>query len=509
MLQSVFHPAIIIMSRLRFAAKLGLIGVLFLAPLAGMTYFLDQQIRKDIKFALVERLGVRQLIPARQLLQIMENHRRISQLMAAGDQETRKRLPAITAKADAAFNRLGDISGSGDAPIKLVEEFVRLSNSWKEIKDNVYSYTAEESFEKHNRLINDITMFLQTTADMSNLSFDPEINSYYMVNAVAVHIPNVLNYLEQFRGVGFFVLTGHAMTVAERVELNVLQKRFAREFEILKSALDTAMGANDALSIALHAKRMEAEKAAGYFLGAQTVGLLNGDLTLDPAELFVRGSASILTLYDLFDLSARQLDGLLAARVERSEASLDTILAGTGLVLLLVIYLFAGLLFSVLRSLGAIGAGAERLAQGDPSKRVDSHSADELHDVGGAVNHVAETLQKFTKAQLDMARAHHQDGSISATIDETQFSGVYRDIAHNLNEMVQAHIDVQTQFADLMVEYADSKFDSRMATLPGEQQMISDAAEKVRAGLAAAAEACVNCTRKAALVCQPPVEHRQ
>ncbi len=204
MLHAIFRPAMAIMSRLRFALKLGLIGVLFLVPLAGMTYFLKGQITKDIKFALVERLGVRQLIPPRQLLQIMQNHRRISQLMAAGDQEMRKRLPAITAKADAAFNRLGDISGGGDAPIKMVEEFVRLKNFWKEIKDNLYAYTAEESLGKHNRLINDITMFLQTTADKSNLSFDPEMDSYYMVEAVSVHIPNVLNYLEQFRGVWIF-----------------------------------------------------------------------------------------------------------------------------------------------------------------------------------------------------------------------------------------------------------------------------------------------------------------
>ncbi len=206
MLQPIFYPATAIMSRLRFAVKLGLIGALFLVPLAGMTYFLDEQITKDIKFALVERLGVRQLIPPRQLLQIMQLHRRLSQLMAAGDEEARKRLPAITAKADAAFNRLGDISGSGDAPIKMVEEFVHLSNLWKEIKDNVYSYTAEESLGKHNRLINDITIFLQTTADKSNLSLDPEMDSYYLVEAVSVHIPNVLNYIEQFRGLGFFVL---------------------------------------------------------------------------------------------------------------------------------------------------------------------------------------------------------------------------------------------------------------------------------------------------------------
>jgi len=149
MLHAIFRPAVAIMSRLRFALKLGLIGVLFLMPLAEMTYFLDGQITKDIKFALVERLGVRQLIPARQLLQIMQHHRRTSQLMVAGDEEARQRLPAITAEVDATFNRLDGASASGDAPIKMIEEFVRLSDLWRDIKSNVYSYTAEESLSKH------------------------------------------------------------------------------------------------------------------------------------------------------------------------------------------------------------------------------------------------------------------------------------------------------------------------------------------------------------------------
>jgi methyl-accepting chemotaxis protein len=71
--------------------------------------------------------------------------------------------------------------------------------------------------------------------------------------------------------------------------------------------------------------------------------------------------------------------------------------------------------------------------------------------------------------------------------------------------MAKAHIEVQTQFVNLMVEYADGKFDSRMVKLPGEQQKISDAAEMVRAGLEAAAEASRQDAHvTAALVCEHP-----
>ena len=71
----------------------------------------------------------------------------------------------------------------------------------------------------------------------------------------------------------------------------------------------------------------------------------------------------------------------------------------------------------------------------------------------------------------------------------SEFPGAYGDMARNLNAMVKGHIDVQTRFTELMGEYAGGKFDNRMPPLPGERKAISDAAEKVRAGLEASAKA--------------------
>src|SRR5271157_892735 len=51
-------------------------------------------------------------------------------------------------------------------------------------------------------LMNGITTFLKVTADKSNLSLDPEMDSYYMVEPVSLHLPNALNYLGQSRGAG-------------------------------------------------------------------------------------------------------------------------------------------------------------------------------------------------------------------------------------------------------------------------------------------------------------------
>ena len=63
MLHIIFRPAMAIMSRLRFARKLGLIGVLFLAPIAVLISFLNDKIAADVTFTEAERAGVEQPWP--------------------------------------------------------------------------------------------------------------------------------------------------------------------------------------------------------------------------------------------------------------------------------------------------------------------------------------------------------------------------------------------------------------------------------------------------------------
>ena len=320
------------------------------------------------------------------------------------------------------------------------------------------------------------------------------------MDAVAFRMPDVIESAGRLRGRGSAFLKQQAMTPDEKTELVVLRRFYGRDFQTLRGDLSKALSANGALASALDTKVKEAHSAGEHFLKNEAAALVNGDLSLAPTEFFSRATAVKDTLFALFDASAEQLDGLLAARIHKLQTNLTMILGGAGIVIALVLYLFIGMLLSVLHSLRSIQAGAQRLARGDVSQLVDSHSRDELREVGGAVNTVIHTLDKFIKAQLEMARAHNQEGRISQEMRPGDFPGAYGEMARNLNEMVKAHIGVQTEFVDVMSHYASGDFKSRMPELPGERLKISEAAEKVRSELEAAADSArYNALVKAAL----------
>ncbi len=500
MLHAIFGPAMEIMSRLRFALKLGLIGALFMVPLVALVLLLYGNITTDIAFVQTERLGVQQIIPARFLVQSIQEHRGMSQIVLGGDAEAKEKLAVIASKIDRRLKTLSEISEKAGAVLGTSEAFSKLEKQWLELKANNIQYSAQESFERHNKLVDSILDYITFISDKSNLTLDPDMDSYYVMDATVFRIPVVIDYVGRLRALGSGMLKRQAITPDQKIELFVLHRLYTKDFDALQSDFAKASGANDKLAAALEAKGNEVRSASEHFLQKEVAALMNGDLTLAPAEYFNRATAAIDTLYGLFDASTEQLDGLLSARIHRQQTNLTMIFGGVALVLVLVLYLFAGMLLSVMRSLRSIEAGAERLARGDVSKLVDSHSRDELRKVGGAVNSVVHTLDKFIKAQLEMALAHNQEGRTSHEMRPSEFAGAYGEMARNVNEMVKGHIGVQTRFVDLMVEYANGAFESRMETLPGERKKISDTAEKVRAELESAAQAArYNARVKAAL----------
>jgi methyl-accepting chemotaxis protein len=171
-----------------------------------------------------------------------------------------------------------------------------------------------------------------------------------------------------------------------------------------------------------------------------------------------------------------------------------------GLVLLFSALLVILFVRSISKALTAMTSAMDKLAQGDlkveiPTKR----RTDELGAMARSMGVMVSTLDRFVKAQTEMACAHNQDGRISHTMRAHDYPGAYGDMARNVNEMVKSHIDVQMQFLDYMVEYIHAKFEHRMRPLPGERRRISDTAEEIRLELEAANAAQFNAQVKAAL----------
>ncbi len=106
-----------IMGRLRFALKMGLIGVLFLVPITALVIFLYQKLAADISSTETERLGVQQVVPSRALVQLLGEHRGASMLALRGDIEAKVKLKGAASGIDEKLKALSALNLNHCAPL--------------------------------------------------------------------------------------------------------------------------------------------------------------------------------------------------------------------------------------------------------------------------------------------------------------------------------------------------------------------------------------------------------
>ncbi len=194
-------------------------------------------------------------------------------------------------------------------------------------------------------------------------------------------------------------------------------------------------------------------------------------------------------LKEIREISEQERKAALASMRDISSSSWRLGLIASTLALCLGALLARLIGRSILSGLALANAAIKAVAKGDFSKDIDQSRKDEIGELLGHTAEMRQVLNAFLAAQSELARQHNEHGRISATMDDAQFPGAYREMGRKLNQMVSAHIEVQTQFMDCMVQYANGRFETRMPALPGQRKAISDTAERLHGVLLQAQEA--------------------
>ncbi len=127
---------------------------------------------------------------------------------------------------------------------------------------------------------------------------------------------------------------------------------------------------------------------------------------------------------------------------------------------------------------------AELIADGDLSTKINSDHDDFVGLLLHSMERIQDSLNHFVIAQRELAKKHSQ-GFISERIDSSQLSGVYSDIANEINQLVKSHIDVKMQVVEVVSQYARGDFSKDFERLPAEKAKITTAIDAVKTALLA------------------------
>ncbi|MEW6646678.1 MAG: methyl-accepting chemotaxis protein [Pseudomonadota bacterium] len=382
----VFKPGIGLLNRLRYPHKFLLIGIIFLAPLVVMGYFLIDEVNQRIRFMEQERLGIEYIAQLRKPIADIQQHRGMSAAFLNGDTSFRERMAQRQAAIDAHFATLRSVDGRLGSALKSGDKLATLERQWNTLKGEVTTYTPPQSFERHTALIEGLREYITYLADTSNLILDPELDSYYLMDLMVARLPALTEGMGQSRAIGSGVAARHEFTPQSWAQLAIRVDRIREAEKAMAYNLDTALRENPALSSKLQAPGAAATKTVANYARLINGMLEKDQVTVTAAEIFEQSTAAINDVFGLFDIIVPTLDELLQRRIAEYGSIKTLTLAVMLGVLLAMAYVFSAFYMAVLRSIAELKEAIQRMADGDLTVQLSLQTRDEISHIADQVN---------------------------------------------------------------------------------------------------------------------------
>jgi diguanylate cyclase (GGDEF)-like protein len=382
-------PSAALVGRLRYAHKFAVVGMVLLVPLGFITWsYVDLQ-RTQIAFSAKEREGVALMAP-------------VVELMA---DTVQARHRAVTAPGQPPAELVADL-GRVDALDRRVGGSLGTSQQWRTVRATVVAAqlaagSPASRYAAYNAASDALLEFIVRVGDVSNLTLDPDLDTYYLMDTLQFRLPVLLDTAG--RSVDRAILSANEPPGPDvYIELGLDNGVLSSTRRVITRAIHT-VAENTASS------RVRASSVAKYTrldAAAQTLGEL-----LTTAVRDRRAAAIAADAADTVRAEARRfgaatagsLDDLLRTRISGFSARADRVEIGSGLAGLLAVYLFGGFYLSVVPPLRRIVAALHAVGDGDLTQRVRVDTHDELSFVATALNDTVATTKTATDRLAEQA----------------------------------------------------------------------------------------------------------
>ncbi|RKS75549.1 methyl-accepting chemotaxis protein [Motilibacter peucedani] len=412
-------PGRSLMARLPYAGKLLVLTLVLLLPLGFVTrgYLAVEASQSD--FSAKERIGVAYVRPVLALTSaaVVARHAAVRGAPVPD-------LGAAVAAVDAVDARDGGA--------------LRTTEQWQAAKAALASAEAPAAdattaYQKWSAVTSALLALTVAVSDGSNLTLDPDLDSYYVMDAVMFRLPLLLDTasgavdrVQVARSVGT-----PAAADSARVDLAVASGALTTTLAAVSSGMQTSLHQTADRKLAAAGPEVQrATSAAQQVLDTVRSGVASGrvtDVAVDAADASTAASSALSSEL------AGHLDDLLVTRLGAFRATAHRIELATLLALLLVAYLLVSCYLASVPPLRRTQRALERLRDGDLTARVEIDTADEVAAMGRALNEASAELARAVSTVTRTA------GAVSAASDTlTESSGVLLDASRGSSAQAAA-----------------------------------------------------------------------
>jgi len=426
-MKAVFKPAIWLMCQMTYTYKFLVLGAVALITVGYLFYNLYDGLQQTVEYSNSKRGGNAAVESISRLVQRVQQHRGLSAALLNGNEVMREQRAAKEAEIGDALKLVGkDLT----QPLSASDTWKQIGDEWERLRSEGLQKTAAENFTAHTELIDKILGFNIDIADETSLTFDPDVDTYYLVDTTLTKLPLALERLGQLRARGTSILTKKQISEQQKIEISSQIAEINYALRSLRLNLDKAARYHTDAAPKLRgaAEKLGSESAKVTKLVRDDI--IGGVFATVPKDYFDLTTAVIDFGYkQAYDTLQPALRSLIDARAERAQRKLLTTLGICLFFLAVIGYLAVGAYYATVDNVTALAEGARRIASGDLTARVELDTHDEHQEVARSFNELAASfagllrkIQQGAHEMLDTAtRITESSTQISAsTVQQSQ-----------------------------------------------------------------------------------------
>ncbi|HEY8965597.1 MAG TPA: ATP-binding protein [Candidatus Methylacidiphilales bacterium] len=405
-----------LMSLLKYPQKFALISAVFLLPLGLLLYFFDVEIGQRIEFARAELQGTAYLRPLQDFL-VRNDEAGIAADAFALSPEARPAMIRRIEEESAAFDAVRAVTARDGRALDIGHLFNVLDQNWGSLRAGAVASSAKAAPARSlfADVASDGRALFARVGDSSNLILDPDLSSYYLMDATVLKWPRIQELLTGTRDLCGQIARAGRITPTQQevltVQLGVLRALRAD----LERGMGVAFGNDPTRAVErdlrpTYVASLQALENYEAYCRRQFLAPERAQAMPKPAEVDMEGARAVAAAQEFWQRAADSLDGLVQARIAGFEDRRRLVFLVTGGLLLAAAALFAAFYTEVMRTVFAVGDATARMTRGDYAAKIKVETRDELGEVVRAFNAVAARLrEEYLQAKEESARARGEE----------------------------------------------------------------------------------------------------
>lgn len=433
-----FKPAVLLMNKLTYTKKLILLGAISLLVVTILTYQLAAQSNTVKDFSGREIYGVNYINPIITVVKSMQKYRQAENAYLNGDPSQKDKISTYRNDVDSAISNANNPNTTQLANVlNTTAQWNKIVASWDEAKKASINSLSKSDIQNYTSIIQELNTLIINACDNSNLTLDPDIDTYYLMDTWCTKMPSFLEEASQIQIIGTSAYASKNLTGNDRDQIVIL-RALMDDFNKpgIKTNLDKVFNYDPAQGQKLSTLRdttVDQITSASNVVGS-TILANNYPFTSGVQSFSDQFTNLIDNGYRLYDQTGTSLYDLLNVRVDKYQNELRTNLIISVLGMILLAYLFVGVYLSMITGLRKLTDASDKLANGDLSAEVKLDTNDELLPVAESFNVMRNTISYIINETQSVVNSIIQ-GDLTKRIPVDDKKGYAKELATTINKV--------------------------------------------------------------------------